>query len=217
MSSPRDFIRPPRMTVWLVSLFAPTGEAESMVGDLLEEFSPLATRVGLPVARRWYWRQTLKTIPSLLLAGFRSAPGTITGVVIGGFLLRWFVSWWSNPVINRAIEAVLEKYQVYEHNPHVYIFWLTHTFLFERLLVNMLIGVFVAFAAKGREMTATVMLGLVGAVLAVQSVWMGMARTGDQGLLGTVPWSFAFYLALVVGAAIVRILRLGATTRSLAT
>ena len=128
MSSPRDFIRPPRIAVWLVSLFAPTGEAELMLGDLLEEFSQLVARVGLSVARRWYWRQTLKTIPSLLLAGFRSAPGTITAVVIGGFLLRWFVSWWSNPVINRAIEAVLEKYQVYEHNPHVYIFWLTLSF-----------------------------------------------------------------------------------------
>jgi hypothetical protein len=217
MSSQRDFVLPPRLAVWLVSLFAPTGEAESMVGDLLEEFSQLASRVGLSVARRWYWRQTVKTILSLLLAGFRSAPRTITAVVIGGFLLRWFVSWWSNPVMNRAIEAVLEKYQVYEHDPHVYLFWLTHTFLFERLLANVLIGVFVAFTAKGREMTATVMLGLVSAVLAVQSVWRGMARTGDQGLLGTLPWSFAFYLALVVGGAIVRILRLRTTIRPLAT
>jgi hypothetical protein len=205
MSSPRDFVPPSRRTIWLIKLFTPAGEAEAIVGDLLEEFSQIASRSGLSFARRWYWRQTVKTIPALLVAGFRSAPGTITAVVIGGFLLRWFVSWWSHPVINRAIEAVLEKYQAYEHNPRVYLFWLTHTMLFEHLLVNLLIGVVVAFAAKGREMTATMMLGLVSAILAVQSVWMTMARTGDQGLLGTLPWSFAFSLALVVGGAMVRI------------
>ncbi len=41
------------MAVWLFSLLAPTGEAESIVGALLEEFSQLAARVSLSVARRW--------------------------------------------------------------------------------------------------------------------------------------------------------------------
>ena len=213
MSSQGDFIQPSRMAVWLASLCAPTREAESMVGDLLEEFSQLASRSGASFARRWYWRQTVKTIPSLLIAGFRSAPWTIIAVVIGGFLLRWFVSWWSNPVVNRAIETVLERYQVYEYDPRLYIFWLTRTFLLEHLLINMCIGVLVAFAAKGREMTATVMLGLLGDVLAVQATAMAVARTGDQGLLWTIPWSFAFSMALVVGGAMVRTLRLRTTTR----
>src|SRR4051794_7295122 len=115
--------------------------------------------------------------------------------------------------MNRAIEAVLEKYQVYEHNPHVYIFWLTHTFLFEHLLVNMCLGVLVALAAKGREMVAAVILALLSDVLAVQAVWMAAARTGDPGLLGTLFWSFAFSLALVVGGAMVRAYRVHTTTR----
>ncbi len=217
MSSQGDFVRPSCMAVWLVNLCAPTREAESMVGDLLEEFSQLASRSGASFARRWYWRQTVKTIPSLLLAGFHSAPWTIIAVIIGGFLLRWFVSWWSNPVINRAVEAVLERYQVYEHDPHVYIFWLTRTFLLEHFLVNMCIGVLVALAAKGREMTATVMLGLLGDVLAVQAITMAVARTGDQGLLWTLPWSFAFSMALVVGGAMVRTLRLRTKIRQVRT
>lgn len=217
MSSQKDFAPPSRLAVWLVRLFAPTGEAESIVGDLLEEFSPLATRAGVSFARRWYWQQTLRTISSLLVAEFRSAPGTIIAVVIGGFLLRWFVSWWSNPALNRAIEAVLERYQVYEHDPQVYLFWLTHAMLFEHLLVNLGIGVLVAFAAKRREMVATVTLAVVSDAMAVQAVWMTVARTGDQGLLGTLPWSFAFSLALVVRGAMIRIYRVPTTTRPVTT
>ncbi len=217
MSSQRDFGGPSRMAVWLLSLLAPVGEAESIVGDLLEEFSQLALRSGVPFARRWYWRQTVKTIPSLLVAGLRSAPWTIGAVVIGGFLLRWFISWWSNPAINRTIEAVLERYQVYEYDPHVYIFWLTHTMLFERFIVNALTGIAVAVAVKEREMTATVMLALLGDALAVQATWMTVARTGDQGVLWTLPWSFAFSAAIVIGGAIVRMRRLRTATRPSAT
>lgn len=215
MSSQRDLVSPSRLAVWFVSLFAPTRETESIIGDLLEEFSQIAARSGISFARRWYWQQTVKTIPALLVAGFRSAPGPITAVVVGGFLLRWFVSWWSRPAVNRTIEAVLERYQVYEHDPGIYIFWLTHVMLFEHLVLNMLIGVVVAFAAKGREMTATIVLGLVSAVLAVQSVWMAIIRMGDGGLLGTLPWSFTFSLAIVVGGAMVRIGRGRTETRLL--
>lgn len=214
MSSQMDFVQPSPIALGLVKLFAPAGDAESIVGDLLEEFSQLASQLGVLAARRWFWRQTVKTIPLLLVTGFRSAPWTITALVVGGFLLRWLFSLWSNPAVNRAIEAALDRYHVYERDPHTYIFWFTHAQLFERLIVNSLIGVVVALAARRREMTATVMLGLVGDVLAVQAVWMGVAKTGDQGLLWTLPWSFTFSLAVVVGGAIVRVCRLSAATAS---
>jgi len=42
------FLRPPRIAVWLISLFAPAEEAESILGDLLEEFSHLALKRELP-------------------------------------------------------------------------------------------------------------------------------------------------------------------------
>jgi hypothetical protein len=126
---------------------------------------------------------------------------------VGAFLLRWFVSRLSNPPIDGAIEAVLERYRVYDHNPQAYIFWLTHSMLMERLVVNTLTGCAVAVAAKGREMTAALLLALLGDVLAIQATLMNVARTGDHELLWTLPWSFAFSIAIIVGGAIVRIYR----------
>ncbi len=44
MSPQADFVQPPRVAVWLVGLFAPAEESESITGDLVEEFSQLASR-----------------------------------------------------------------------------------------------------------------------------------------------------------------------------
>ena len=41
MSSQTDSVQPPRIAVWLVSLFTPVGDVESIQGDLLEEFTLL--------------------------------------------------------------------------------------------------------------------------------------------------------------------------------
>jgi hypothetical protein len=204
MSSQRDLIQPPPVALWLVTLFTRPGEAESILGDLLEEFSHLVLQSGAAFAQRWYWRQSLKTIAHLISAGFRTAPWTITAIAVGGFLLRWFGSWLSNPAVNRALEAVLEKYQVYAHDPHAYIFWYIHSMYIERFVVNALTGVVVAAVAKEREMVATMALALLGDALAIQAVWMTFARTGDHGLLWTLPWSFAFSIAIVAGGVAVR-------------
>lgn len=202
-----DF-QPPRVATQLVQLFTPSGEAESILGDLTEEFSALALKWGAAHARRWYWRQTLKTIVHLTICGFRTAPWTIAAIVIGGFLLRWYLSWLSNSAIESAIETVLGKYLAYEQNPSAYIFWLTRSMLVERFIVNLLIGGGVAIAARDREMTAAMALSLVSSILAIQSTLMTLARTGDQGILWTLPWSFAFSVAVVMGGAIVRARRL---------
>ena len=85
MTSPADFRQPPRIAVWLVNLFTPAEEAESILGDLLEEFSHLASKSGVAVARRWYWRQTVKTITHLVDSGFCVAPWSTTAVVVGDF------------------------------------------------------------------------------------------------------------------------------------
>ena len=68
------FVRPPRMAVWLVDLFTPNKQSESIPGDLLEEFSELASKSGVASARRWYWRQSVKTVAHLIATGFLVAP-----------------------------------------------------------------------------------------------------------------------------------------------
>jgi hypothetical protein len=213
MSSQANSVQPSRTAVWLVTLFSPTTDGESIPGDLFEEFSHLASEKGIAHARRWYWRQTAKSIPHLFAAGFRTAPWTIIAVVTGAFLLRWFVSGLSRPAINGAIDDVLSRYLVYEDDPQAYIFWLTSSVLTVRLTVNALVGALVALVAKGQEMTATMTLGFVGMMLAIQAVLLTVAKTGDYGVMWTLPHTFAFSIAIVVAGAIVRTYRARASTR----
>jgi hypothetical protein len=51
MTSQADFLQPPRIAVWLVNLFTPAEQAESIPGDLLEEYSRLASKSGVAFAR----------------------------------------------------------------------------------------------------------------------------------------------------------------------
>jgi hypothetical protein len=148
--------QPPRLAVWLVNLFTPFEQSESIPGDLLEEFSDLSSKSGVPSARRWYWRQSAKTVAQLIRSGFRVAPWLTAGATVGGYLLGWALYYLSE----KAVIAVLYKYQVYAHvDP--YVFWLIYAVLVERLLEPMLVGFVVARVAKGREMIATTTLGLL--------------------------------------------------------
>ena len=64
--------KPPRAAVWLVELFAPIESAEGVLGDLEEEFAGRLTRSGDRPARRWYWRQALRTTVHLVLGAVRA-------------------------------------------------------------------------------------------------------------------------------------------------
>ena len=204
MSSQTDGVQPPRIAVVLVTLFAPRGSAESILGDLLEEFSHLASEKGVVRARRWYWRQAATSAAHLIGAEFRAAPWTIAALVTGAFLLRWLVSRLSNPAVNEAINAVLERYWVSENDPQAYLFLFTSSMLIVRLIVNILTGLLVAAMAKGREIAVTITLGLVGFVLAVQAAVLTIAQTGDFGILWTLPHTFAFSIAIVIAGVAVR-------------
>ena len=199
------------IAVWLVSLFTPTADEEAIVGDLLEEFSHVASERGALQARWWLWRQTLRTIGELAVGGFRSAPWTISAVVCGAFLLRWLVSRLTNGPISGGISSALDKCGL--NDPEAYVFWLTTSMLVVRLFVNLATGVLVAVIAKGREMTATIGLGLLGIALAIQAHLMTVAKTGDTGVWFTLPHTVAFSFAIVAAGAAVRTYRSGASTR----
>ena len=83
MTSQSQWIQPPRFAVWLLTLFALHDQAESILGDLLEEFTLLASSSGVSFARRWYWRQTLKTVLELAILGFRASPWLTGATVVG--------------------------------------------------------------------------------------------------------------------------------------
>jgi hypothetical protein len=208
MTSQRDFVQPPAIAVWLISLFARAEDAETILGDLLEEFSLLASRSGAFSARFWYWRQTIKTIPRLAGAGFRSAPWLTAAAVVGGFLLRRLVA----PLVESAIFAVIEKYQIYDHHFGAYMFLASTGIDIGHVISFVLIGFIVALVARETEILATTALALIWAALAVVGTTYAAITTG-HGLPWRLTWYFGDSLAIVVAGAVVRALRLAARSR----
>jgi hypothetical protein len=197
MTSQPDLVRPPRLATWLVNLFAST-EEESILGDLLEEYSDLASKSGVPFARRWYWRQTMKTIAHLADTGFRVAPWSTAAAVAGGFLLHRFVS----GLPDKVLSAVTDRYLMYWSTHFKAYIWMLNGMLIEHLVLSMFVGCVVALAAKGREMIATMTLALVPcALMGGALIWVATHRPLDVAWM---LWLFADPFAIVVGGAIVR-------------
>jgi hypothetical protein len=157
MTAQPHFLQPPRTAVWLLSLFTLAEEAESIQGDLLEEFSLIVSKSGVAAARGWYWRQAMRTVPQLAGVGFRTAPWMTAAALVGGFLLPKLVLPW----VTTAIFAVLEKYQVPEHHFSTYAFFASTGLDIGCLITFLLIGFAVAFVSRQREMVVTITLALI--------------------------------------------------------
>jgi len=59
-------MRPPFLAQALVAAAAPASDYEIVAGDLHEEYLRIMHAGGAKVANRWYWAQTVRSIPSLL-------------------------------------------------------------------------------------------------------------------------------------------------------
>ena len=102
------------------------------------------SKSGVAFARNWYWRQTVKTIAHLVGAGFRVAPWLTTAAAVGGFLLLRSVS----GLPERAIFAVLHRYQVFEHHFNGYVFFATNGIAIGHVIVSMFVGCIVAWRPR---------------------------------------------------------------------
>jgi hypothetical protein len=208
VTSQPNFVNPPSLAVWVLNLFVLAEKADSILGDLLEEFSLLASKLGVASARKWYWRQTIKTVPQLAGVGFRTAPWMTGAAVAGGFLLRKLVA----PLVDPSIFAVLERYQVFEHHFSTYRFFASTGLDVGHFITFLCIGFIVAFSAREREMVATMALGLIYGGMAVAGAVCIVTSTGDDATLWRLTWYFADSLAIVTAGAIVRTYRLAATS-----
>jgi hypothetical protein len=206
MSPQAPLIRPPRMASWLIELFSPKEQAEWITGDLLEEFSYLTSTSGFARARRWYWRQSLKTTAYLIAIRFRFAPWSILGAVLGGFLLLRFGARLPETVMI-AVLRTQRPYSTAHYN--LYVFWVTEGILIVRLIQSTLIGCIVATVAKRRELVATMTLSLM--VVAITG--MGWAQSAGfwpdfpVGLAQVLVTTLEYPLMIVAGGAIVKIAR----------
>ncbi len=75
----RHSASPPHIAAWLVNLVAAPDQAETILGDLLEEFSSIVPRSGIASARRWYWRQSLRTAAHVMRGQVWHAPAQAVG------------------------------------------------------------------------------------------------------------------------------------------
>jgi hypothetical protein len=199
-------VQPPRVAVWLLDLFTPYEQTESIPGDLLEEFSDVASKSGVAYARRWYWRQSVRTILHVVRSGFRVAPWSMAGAVVGGVLLVQLGHAFSEGGIRAWNEFLhhhvhrLSHFDLFLYNSGMYL-W--------RLTVSMLIGCIIALVCKSREMLATIAVSLVCSIPAMTGFW-----TFFHGWKGSPPlpivlplfllYSFGGLFAIVVGGVIVR-------------
>ena len=149
--------QPPRPAVWLINLFTAHENAESILGDLLEEYSYLASKSGVTFARRWYRRQTVKTIAHLFGSGYRAAPWSTTAAAVGGFLLHRFVS----GLPHKLLSAVTDRYLAFWSTHFNAYLWVLKGMMPAHLIAALCVGCVSALAARGREMVATITLALV--------------------------------------------------------
>lgn len=198
MTSQADLVQPPRLATWFVSLFTPPEQSESILGDLLEEFSCLASKSGMTFARRWYWRQAAKTITHLFDSGFRDAPWSTAAAIVGGFFLHGFVS----GLPGKVLSAVTDRYLFYWSAHFQAYLWVLKGMWIANLALSLFVGCMVGLAAKGREMVATVTLSLIlCAMIGTAFIWVA---THLPLSFGWMPWTGADSFAILVGGAVVR-------------
>jgi hypothetical protein len=203
--------RPPRLAAWLVDLFASAEHAESILGDLSEEFSDLASRSGIAHARRWYRRQSAKTLAHLASTSLHGAPTWLAAVLLLGFLLSWF----SAGMPEQVIVALLRTQRPYsDRHYEAYVWLLNYGIPIVRITQSLLIGCVVAILTRGREMAATMTLSLLRASTSawLLFVFFGHTPPTQPVIPFLAPFLFSRALDLigiVLGGVIVRKARSG--------
>lgn len=199
---PRIF-RPPVLAVWLVGFFTPDKQTEAIQGDLVEEFSSLASSSGVATARRWYWRQSISTVARLMGTGFCAAPWLIAVGVLGGCLSLWFGLGLADGAVFRFSALFHFKY---DHTLR----WPADILVpiqIARFLLVMLVGSLVALAVKGREMVTAIALSLVCAALSGLAYPMWTMMHNAEFALPLRVFQLVSSIAILLGAAIVREIR----------
>jgi hypothetical protein len=209
MKSNMPCLRPPFIASWLIGLFTSGSHEEAILGDLLEEFSDLASKSGLRYARRWYWRQTIKTVGNLMGTGLRTAPWLIASTVIGGYLMLQLALGFALP--EWLIDAVLELrwHHVIPYYTHremdAYMFWFGTAVMIGNLLVPLFVGCIVATVAKARETIATLTLS-VSLFARIVVAWVSLARHWSE--LPRLPiMALVVIILVLIGGVMVREVR----------
>ena len=171
-------LRPPALAASLVELFASADKAESILGDLHEEFSDICSKSGVVTARRWYYRQSVKTFFHLFGAAFRNAPWSLSTIVLVGLLMHWF----SATAPERVIMAILRAQRPYSNlHYELYVRLINYGIPIAYVVTSVLVGCVVAVLAKGREVVATLTLIVVRSVPSICLLVFVYEQHADRG------------------------------------
>jgi len=203
-------LRPPPLAAWLVELFASADKAESILGDLHEESSDICSKSGVVAARRWYWRQSVKTIFHLFGAAFCSAPWSLSTIVLMGFFTHWFTA----TVPERVIIAILRAQRPYSNlHYEFYVRLINYGIPTAYVVTSMLVGCVVAVLAKGREVVATLTLIVVRSVPFLWLLVFAYEQNADRGPIFVGAFHFFVFrytlemIGILLAGVLVRILR----------
>ena len=152
--------KPPRAALWLIGLFVPRATAEPVVGDLAEEFVA-RVRASEPAARRWYWRQALRTTAHLVWGSVRAAPWSTAALLLGSLVLAAL----ADRAIKNSVNLLLANVNAYDYVSAVWFWRAVDAVRF--VVVPLALGWSFAAIARDRAMVITALsAGVLIAVLA---------------------------------------------------
>jgi hypothetical protein len=172
MTAARSHSQPPRLATRFVALFASPEDGEAMLGDLAEEFPAIASEKGDARARRWYWRQCIRTAAHIVFGSMRARPWWTAGVVA--------LSVVTVMVLQRAARsagvALVTRYEVYQYvSPSV--FWTSTLWL-----PWFVTGLCIALVYRKRPMVAAVVvvLSIAFILFVVDPIVLTFAKPGPS-------------------------------------
>lgn len=198
--------QPPPMAVWLLLLFTPAEQTESMLGDLLEEFSTLVMTSGGGFARRWYWRQTVHTIQHSCLGALRGAPFLMLVTVAAGL---WSIGF-ATTLWQHAIRTFLDARGIYQSHPDAYLFWSKLPLHLGRLMICGLVGCLAALVARRREMQVATVLSLAQMAMFFVAATAVIARGEawfQQWFVVMFKWNSLCAIGTIIGGLVVKVCR----------
>lgn len=163
----------------LIALVATPEQVESILGDLDEERATVAARAGERAAHVWFRRQTLRSVPHLMIGQLRAAPVRTIACALGAFFVI--------EVMFGAIELPI-RFLVSHYHLHRYVnpapVW-TLVRIAEGYAVPVLAGFVAARFARERAVTAILLLWLVVSFLVLlQTPWHTLITILPQFVLG---------------------------------
>lgn len=106
-------MRPPVLAEALVAAVANSSDYEIVAGDLHEEYVRIRYLSGAKAANRWYWAQTVLSIPSLL--SYSRSNGSVLRQI--GVALIVLAVLFTMLVVITVIEAVFQTFFGFHHIP----------------------------------------------------------------------------------------------------